>query len=384
MKRKIAYVITRLELGGAQQHCLYLAEHLDRSSWDVTLITGPGGILDEAALKIPCLKVIFLSELRHEIAPAADIHAVISLAKIFRKEKFTVVHTHSSKAGITGRIAAHLAGVPVVIHTIHGFPFHGYQPRLMRKAYTFLERLAAKFTTILIAVTEKDVEKGLRAGVGTKNQYRIIFCGIELEKFKNISADRSMLIEAAGFDKNSPVVGMIACFKPQKSPLDFVLAADLVRQKIPSARFVAIGDGILRPDIEKLIAERRLGGIIKLLGWRHDVPDLLSGMDVVVLTSKWEGLPLVVLQALSAGKPVVATAVDGTAGIIENGVNGFLVVPGDAGAMAEKIVQLLKEPGLRMKIGNAGKNMIVPDFDIRQVLVRITELYFAAFREPRL
>ena len=353
MKLNVLHIITKLELGGAQQNTLYCLLKHDRSKYNVFLVSGTEGILVKKAQQLKDVKVILLPGLKHELSPWSDLRCLFTLRKLFIKEKIDLVHTHSSKAGILGRLAARLAKVKIIVHTVHGFSFNEFQPVLKKKLYIFLERLAAKYTDKLIAVTGMDIEKGLKAKIGKPEKYTVIYSGFDLNEFTTLQ-NNAETKKGLGIEDGYKVVGMVACFKPQKNPLDFVSMAGLVKDKYSKTRFLLVGDGELRPEIEKLIAEKNLQKDIIITGWREDVARFIHVLDVFVLTSLWEGLPRVLPQAMCAKKPLVASAVDGSKEAVIDGKNGYLAAPGDYFALAERVVQLLLDEKLCKKMGEAG------------------------------
>jgi glycosyltransferase involved in cell wall biosynthesis len=314
---KVCHIITKLELGGAQRNTLYTVSHLDRERFQALLIAGAGGILDEEASRLSGVRVFFVRSLVREIRPLRDLAAFINVWRILRRERPDIVHTHSSKAGIIGRWAARLAGIPMIIHTFHGFPFHAFQPLPVRWLYIFLERITAPLTSRLIAVTTEDIRKGLDNGIGRPGQYTLIRSGIDLSYYKGLSVDRAHKRASLGIAADSPVVTTIGPFKPQKNLEDFVRVAGLVAARCPQARFLEIGDGTGRQDLEACIASLGLAGTVLLLGWRQDTGEILAASDVFVMTSLWEGLPRSVLEAMSLGLPVVANAVDGSLNVVD-------------------------------------------------------------------
>jgi len=380
-KFNLLHFITKLELGGAQQSTLYAVKNFDRDRFQVFLISGTDGLLAEEARQIPRTQVILLPELKHPIRLHYDFATFMHLVEILREMKIDLLHTHSSKAGIIGRLAAKLAGIPVIIHTIHGWSFNDYQPPWERKFYIMLERLAAKFTDRLIVVSTTDIEKGLRERIGQLHQYQLVRCGIEIDKFSHSEVDPRQKRQELGIDPRIPLVGMIACFKPQKAPLDFIRAAKIVNRYSSPVNFLLVGDGILRPQIESLIGEGNLNSRVVLTGWRHDIPEILASIDILVLSSLWEGLPRVFLQAMAAGKPIVATAVDGAREVIVEGANGYLVPPGQPEKLAEKIMELVSHPRRAKKMGAQGRKLLDSSFDINQMVEQLEEIYFSLLEE---
>ncbi|HEX9190817.1 MAG TPA: glycosyltransferase, partial [Candidatus Deferrimicrobiaceae bacterium] len=283
-----------------------------------------------------------------------------------------VVHTHSSKAGILGRAAARAAGADAIVHSIHGFGFHDGQSARVRSLYVGLERLAAKWTDAFVAVSEENIRTGEREGIFTGSRCRLIRSGFDTARFLGASRETGRRILGVG--EGDPVVGTVAVFKPQKAPLDFVAAAARVASEIPRARFVMVGDGELRAESERAVAAAGLEGRFSFLGWREEVPELIAACDVFLLTSRWEGLPKVVPQALIAGVPVVATAVDGTKEIVDHGIDGLLVAPGDVKALARGVADILSG---RVRLDAVRKrDRLVREFD-QGGMVRAQERLYA-------
>jgi glycosyltransferase involved in cell wall biosynthesis len=372
-RAKVVHLITRLELGGAQQNTLYCVLHHDRARFEVGLVAGEGGLLDSKAREIPDADVVLVPWLRHAIAPLHDAFAIPRLAR--RLAGVDLVHTHSSKAGILGRAAARLAGVGAVVHTVHGWSFNAFQPSAQRRLYVALERAAAGVTDRLICVSSADRELGLRSRIGEPSRYRIVRSGIDPTAFAPAPGARERAREALGFAPGTVVVGTIANLKPQKAPLDFVEAARLALARDPSLRFVFAGDGELRPEVERAIARAGLGGSVLLLGWREDVADVLAALDVFLLTSLFEGLPRSVLQAIAAERPVVVTDTGGTAEIVENGVTGFLVPPGDPAAAAAAVVALAGDPALRARFAASARGRLGDEFDVGRMVREVEAIY---------
>jgi glycosyltransferase involved in cell wall biosynthesis len=372
---RVAHVITRLELGGAQQNTLYCARNHDRRRFDVTLVAGAGGVLDDDARTIPDAEIHIVPWLRHPISPLQDAIAVRRLRDLFRRTGVDLVHTHSSKAGILGRIAARLARVPAIVHTVHGWSFNDVQPAWQRALYVRLERMAARWSDRLVTVSSRDREKGLAARIGTRNRYDVIHSGIEVDAFRRPGRPRDEMRRELGFGPDDVVVGSVANMKPQKAPLDFVRTAAAARTRDPRLRFLFAGDGPLRNQVERLVDELGVGDVVCLLGWRRDVADLFHAMDVFLLNSLFEGLPRSVLQAMAAGVPVVATSVDGTVEVVDDGRTGLLVPPGDPQAAADAVARMAGDDELRQGCVVEARGVLGGSFDVRVMLDELERLY---------
>ena len=359
----VVHVITKLELGGAQQDTLHTVAQLDRARFAPWLVCGEGGLLDDDARALPDVNVVFLPELVRPIRPIKDLAVVSRLARLLRplaRSGPVIVHTHSSKAGIVGRAAARCAGAGPVVHSIHGFGHAAIANRALRRMTVTTERIMARFTDAFIAVSERNRVQGEEQNLLAGRPCHVIRSGIDLADFAQADDLRDSARRSLGFEDDTPVVGMIACLKRQKAPVDFVELAQQVLERVPNARFFMAGDGELRGEVEARRDELELSDRLQLLGWRRDIPALLGALDVAVLTSRWEGLPRVCPQAMAAGKPMVATAVDGTPEAIMDGENGYLVQPGDMAAAADRVVELLMDEALRRRLGERGRASATP------------------------
>ena len=363
MRIKVAHVVTRLDLGGAQQNTLATVRALDPSRFDALLVCGEGGFFDAEVRADRNIRAIFLDSLVREISPLRDILATLELWKIFQSERPSVVHTHSSKAGILARLAAALAGVPVIVHTYHGFGFHDNQNPIAKFIYVSLERLCSRFTARLVYVSRANAVYAERQGLGPAKDATIIRSGVKLSDFP-AKVDAAKLKMAAGIGMHKPVVVSIGNLKPQKNAADFVAAAAKVSAKFPEARFVFIGDGPQRRALEAKAFSLGLEGILMFLGWRRDGAQWLAASDVFAMTSLWEGLPRALVEAMRTGLPAVCYATDGVVDVVRDGENGFLVPPGDVDAFADRLLRVLGDADLRRRLGAAAAVSIGPEFDL--------------------
>jgi glycosyltransferase involved in cell wall biosynthesis len=365
----VVHIITKLELGGAQQNTLFTVSHLDRARFRPILITGEAGLLDDEARQLPGVEFHQVPELVRPIRPLADVRALYRLTRLLRQLKPRVVHTHSSKAGILGRCAAYLAGVPIIIHSIHGFGFTPADHPVWRRVLIAVERVVGCVTTRFFAVSEANRQAGIALGFFSPDHCTLIRSGIDLQAFRHTQIDVEKKRRELDLEPEHPVIGMIAPLKPQKAPLDYVRLAALVHQANPEAQFLLVGDGELRPDVEAAIQQMGIGDVFRLLGWRRDVPEVLRCLDVLVLTSRWEGLPRVYLEALSSGVPIVGTNVDGADEVIRDGLNGYLRKPGDVQGMADAVLELLTHPEQARLMGRRGQ-AVAEEFDVHVMLRR--------------
>lgn len=379
MKAKVLHPITRMIVGGAQENTMLTAQLLDPERWGVDVVCGPqtgseGSLIETTQER--GVSLLIEPTLVREINPVQDVRAFFRLRKLMRDGAYDVVHTHSSKAGILGRWAAKAAGVPVIIHTVHGWGHHERQHPLVRWIYVTLEKLTLPITDKLIVVSGLNIDKGLADGIGTRDDYVVIRSGIEMDRFGNPQRSRDEMRTELGIPEEAVVVGTVTRLSPQKAPLDFVAMASTVAAQNPDTYFVMVGDGPLRGEVEAAVEEAGLTDQFVLTGLRRDVPELLTVFDVFALTSLWEGLPRVLPQAMATTLPVVATTSDGNAEIVSEGKNGYLVPPGETAQLTERILELLDDPVTRRRMGEAGCE-IAKEYDVRHMVSQIDELYRA-------
>ncbi|MBN1793648.1 MAG: glycosyltransferase family 4 protein [Candidatus Omnitrophica bacterium] len=376
---RLVHIITKLELGGAQKNALDIVAYFQREGYQVFLLTGPDGILSGEARKIAGITCIEVPHLVREIHPLKDIVAFFYIFCLLKKFKPHIVHTHSSKAGILGRLAARMAGIRSIYHTIHGYGFHPHQPFLLRKVLIACERIAAVVTTKLITVSLSDREVGLSEHIGKEAQYVTIPYGIKKNDYFG-SLEKGGLRKRLHLPQEACLVGTIACFKPQKGLFDFVRAARRVCDNTTDVAFIVVGDGALRNALQTAINACGLERFFYLLGWRRDVKEILHALDIFVLSSLWEGLPIVFLEAMCASLPIVATDVGGSREVIQDGHNGFLVDSTDWWGLADKVTFLVQHPKERRVMGKNSLRVMQmrEEFEKDHMLLHIKALYGAA------
>lgn len=368
---KVAHIITRLDFGGAQGNTLYTAAHLDRSRFDALIIAGPGGILDAKAQPG---RLVYARNLVRPINPFRDLAAFFELRSLLKGLKPDIVHTHSSKAGILGRLAAAAAGVPAVVHTFHGFGFHPRQGALKRGFYVLLEKLCAPLSAALVFVSRSNMETARAAGIGDPARYALIRSGVKLSDYP-AKADRAAVRAKLGLAPSDLVVLSIGNAKPQKNPGAFLEAAARLAPGRPSVRFVFVGGGEALESLRAQAAARGLGKTCLFTGWRDDSPELLAAADVFALTSLWEGLPRALVEAMKTGLPSVCYATDGVTDILRDGENGFCVPQGDLDAFCAALGRLLDDDALRRALAAGAAASDLAEFDIDFMVRRQEELY---------
>ena len=388
---KITHVITRLIVGGAQENTVATVLGLrQKPGVEVDLISGPTtgseGSLETKFSRAPEILSV-IPELVRPVHPLKDFLALRKLEKIFRAQKPGVVHTHSGKAGILGRFAARRAGVPVIIHTIHGPSFGNFQNGLSNLIFTAAERRAARATGHFIVVADAMKTQYLAAGIGRPEQYTKIFSGFDLEPFLTAKNDPA-LREKLGLQPDDFVVGTIARLVKLKGHDDlFAVASELVRQN-PKIKFLLVGDGEFRARFENLARSLKLERHFIFTGLvpPAEVPKFVGLMDALVHLSLREGLPRALPQALAAAKPVIAYDCDGAREVCLDGETGFLIQPGDLKTLTAKILQLSDNPKLRGQFGSRGQEFVRENFAVEQMVDSIYNLYLklAAERGIRL
>lgn len=367
---RVLHAITMLELGGAQRNTLDTCRLLDRGRFAVGLACADRGELFDEATRLAGVALFPLRRLRREVRPPDDLRALGELRRAIRAFRPDIVHTHSSKAGVLGRLAARRERVPVIVHSIHGFGFGSHQAAPVRWAFLAAERLVAPWTTQFVAVSRRNLEQGVALGLFPRERARLIRSGIDLTAFRQPGGGGE-LRRSLGIPAGAPLVVQVACFKPQKAPERFVELAALVARRVPAAHFLLVGDGDLRGRLEAQRSAAGLDGRLHLPGWRRDVAAVYAAAAVVTLTSRFEGLPRVLVEALTAGVPVAAMAVDGVVEVVRDGVNGCLVGEGDTAALAARVVELLGDPGRRAALAARAPEGL-DEFD-RDTMVRQQE-----------
>ncbi|MBI4552246.1 MAG: glycosyltransferase family 4 protein [Candidatus Latescibacteria bacterium] len=374
---KVVHLITRLDRGGSAEVVLQLAARLDRDRYDVEVVSGRtiDPVCDLAHYtRTTGVPITMLPRLRREVAPADDPIACVQVYRYLRRSRPDLVHTHSSKAGIVGRLAARAAGTPVIVHAPHGHVFYGYFGRLATHAFILAERLTARWTDRIITLTELEKQDHLRVRIGRPEQFVPIPCGIDLSRFSAAEQEGRTLREGLQLRPGELLVLWAGRLVPIKGCDAFLRACTIVVRQHDTARFVIVGDGPLAESLRKMASRLGLDDRVRFVGYRSDIPAWMWAADVFVLSSLNEGLGRVLLEAMACQTPIVATDVGGVSEIVQTGETGLLVPPADPERLAEGILTLLRETERARAMGERGYQRAL-GFDLRVMVDRTAAVY---------
>lgn len=381
MKYRVLLTMTHTGIGGVTEHVLALARSLDPNLFEVTVASAPGGPYEKEFIQSGIPFVAIPSYVRH-LHPVHDARAILSLVRLLKKERFDIVHAHGPKAGFLARLAARLCSVPVVMYTHHGIVFHSRQSAIKRYVYRNLEALATTWTHKLVCVSEYNRDTLLRAGIGRRDDYVVVWNGVDPSPYQ-LQEPESLLINQVRTSLNiAPtdiVIAMVARLEEPKDPVLLVRAAAHIDSGIPW-KILFVGDGSLRPHVERVARELRIESKVVITGFRSDVPAVLAASDIAVLASKSEGLPISVIEAMMAGKPVVATSVGGTREVVVDNETGFLVPVDDPISLGNRLSILAAHADLRSHMGALGRSRALELFSWDRMSQQISTLYLDQLR----
>lgn len=384
---RVTHIITRLVVGGAQENTLATVIGLHRTPGvSVRLIsgptTGPEGSMESSLADYPGTLTIVPSLIR-PIHPWKDFTALRQLTRLLKQQQPDIVHTHSGKAGILGRIAAARAGVPVIIHHIHGPSFGTFQGALANFIFTAAERYAAKFTTHFVCSATAMTKLYLAAGIGHPENYTRVFSGFKIEPFAQATNDLR-LRDQLRIPRDAFVIGKIARLFPLKGHADLLAAFQKILPQCPQAHLLFVGDGSLRPQLEQRVRELNLADKVTFTGLvpPDDVPRYVGIMDCLAHLSAREALSRALPQALAAGKPVVAYDFDGANEVCLDNQTGFIVRLGHENAAAERLLLLARNPELRAEFGQRGQKLVRENFAVDAMVSQLLQLYRRLLGHP--
>jgi len=375
---KVLHLITTLpRLSGAADNTRYTVNLLDPGRYEVHLAAGSSPF--DASRVARHVRTEMLPHLGRPLSPVRDALATRELRRLLRRERYDIVHTHNSKAGILGRVAARLAGVPVVVHTAHTISWVASGVAPVNGAYLWAERACAPLCDKIITVSEANRARYMAARVGRPEQYVTVYSGVETQAYLS-GAEREGFRREVSAGPQTRVVVWLGRLNRQKDPLTYVRACRLLADRLPDVRFLLVGEDSvgesLDPEVRRLVDDLHLTSTFTLLGYRADVPRILAGADLVMHSSLYEGLGRSIVEAMLAGVPLAATAVDGVCEAVVSGERGgLLVAPGDPAALADAATRLMAEPDLAARVTAAGRRWALERFDVGTMVTTIDELY---------
>lgn len=366
-KLKICHVITRMIVGGAQENTLLTIKGHLAAGHEVVLATGPspgreGKLLENTGM--PEFPIVEFPDMVRNISPWHDMRAYFALKKYFRQEKFDVVHTHSSKAGVIGRLAARAAGVPVVVHTVHGQAFHPYQSKLKNALYIFLERFSARRCDKIYAVAQAMIDQCVAAKVAPPEKYMVVYSGMDTANFAAVRREKE-LREKLGIPEDAFTVSTVARLFQQKGYEFVIPAAKKVIAAAPQVHFLLVGDGPMYNELKANLKAEKIDGNFHFAGLVPpcEVSRYIAQSELLWHLSLHEGLPRAVVQALATGIPAIGFALDGTPEVVLDGKTGYTTAPCDIDAVVKRTLELLRNDALRRQMGSAGQAMVLEQFD---------------------
>jgi glycosyltransferase involved in cell wall biosynthesis len=379
---KILRVIARLNMGGPALHVAYLTAGLRDRGYETILVAGSLARGEDSMAFVADeldVHVASVPELSREISPLRDLRSILHVARLIRRERPDILHTHTAKAGTVGRVAALIAGdarPPIVLHTFHGHVLRGYFDPLRAFGFRLLERWLARSSTCLIAVSPQVRDDLVALGVAPREKFVVVRLGIELEQRVRADADaRAETRRLLGIPTDAFVVGWIGRMTGVKNTDDVLAALRLLRDRGVDAYLLMVGDGPDREHVERRAHEL---GIVKkclFVGYQEDVARWYAGFDAMILPSVNEGTPVSAIESLAARRPVVATRVGGVPDVVEEGEDGYLVDSGDAGALADRLQRLAADPALRERMGDHGRARVLQRYAVSRLVDDIDRLY---------
>jgi glycosyltransferase involved in cell wall biosynthesis len=373
-RARVLHVITRMNIGGPARHVLALMPGLREHGFETLVAFGTPEPDEGELIPDPDEPSVRIATLRRPIDPAADQRAITELTRVAARFRPDVVHTHMAKAGALGRSVARRVKARAVVHTFHGHVLEGYFASPANSAFVIAERRLARRTDALIAVSASTRDDLLALGIGTPERWTVVPLALDLRPLLELEMTSDEARAWLDLPHGVPTVGIVGRLVPIKNHVLFLEAAARISQERPDVVFVIAGDGELRSMLEAE-AGRSVGERIRFLGWTTDLPGLYAALDVVVSTSLSEGTPVALIEALAAGRPVVATDVGGVSDVVEHGRSGFLAASGDAEGLARAVLDLLEHDGLRREMGQAGRADVAERYSARRIAGVTADLY---------
>jgi glycosyltransferase involved in cell wall biosynthesis len=372
---RIIHIHTLPVISGSGLNTYLTMRGMDRTAYEVELACAPGGKLIDL-IRGGGMKVRLFKNLVQPLHPLKDLLGLIDLTRFLRKQRYHIVHTHNSKAGFIGRLAARWAGVPIIVHTVHGFAFHDREPAWRQILFRNLERLASRWCDKMVFISQPLIDWALRERIARKEKIQKIYSGIELDHFEPVpEGEKKALKEAWGIREEAPVVGIVSKLWEGKGHTVLIHAFEGLKREIPEAVLVIAGEGYLRDKLSDLVDRLGLKGSVLFTGFQMDVRRIIATFDVAVLPSFFEGMGRVLLEAMAMGKPVVASSVGGIPDLVHHGKTGFLVTPGSVSELKSGLLTLIRNKALAKEMGEEGRMRISEEFSAGRMAQSIEKLY---------
>lgn len=374
---RVLRVIARMNLGGPAHQAALLSGRLDSQRYQTLLVSGRVGPGEEEHAQLDGVTVRYLDSLGSDIRPLRDLRALVALIRLTRAFRPDIVHTHTAKAGLLGRTAALLSSRPrpIVVHTYHGHVLRCYFGPLKSRMFRYLERALARVSDRLIGVSSATVDELVELGVASRSKFVVVPLGLELEAFLalDLEPDPGFRREL-GAGPDDVLFTYTGRLVPIKRPDTMLRALAIARSGGAAVRVVVVGDGTMRPELEKLARELGCADAVRFLGYRRDLPRIAAASDAALLTSDNEGTPVALIEAAAAGRPAVSTRVGGVADIVVDGA-GFLAAPGDEAGIAASMTWLAADPAARRDMGSHAREHVRRHFGADRLLGDIDALY---------
>lgn len=379
----VCHVITRFIRGGADENTLYSCNGQAATGCRVSLVHGGNAHPQMLARLDPAVEQYRLDPLRREVSPLHDLAALGRLTALLAKLRPDIVHTHTSKTGILGRLAARLAGVPVIVHGVHILPFLSVGP-VKRQCYLALEKAMVPFTDFFIDVGQAMLDESLRYGLGAPHQHRVIPSGMDTEAFVAAGSSRpDFRALLPGFDPPSAgprFLALVSALEPRKRQYEFLDVFAALIHDVPETVLLLVGEGPDHDRLQRRAAELGLARHVVLTGFREDVAQIMALADVCLLASRREGLPRVLIQYALTGRPIIATDIPGSAEVVCHGENGFLVDAGDLAQMLPPLRRLLHDADLRAAMGESSRRRDLSRWGVGHMVTEIAQVYTEVLR----
>jgi len=372
---KVLHIHTLPIISGSGLNTYLTMKGMNRGTYRSELACSPGGKLIDL-VEGAGMKVIPFRNLVQPLHPLKDALVLMELTRFLKKERYQVVHTHNSKAGFVGRLAARLAGVPVAVHTVHGFAFHDREPPWRRALFRNVERLASRWCDRMIFISQPLIDWALAERIVDRRKVLKIYSGIELEHFNPVPDEQKRSLRKKwGIREDGAVIGIVSKLWDGKGHELLIRAFQGVKEEINEAVLVIVGEGYLHRELSHLVQRLGLNGAVIFTGFQMDVSRVIATFDVAVLPSLFEGMGRVLLEAMAMEKPVVASRVGGIPDIVHDGVNGILVSPGNVQELKANLIKTLRNPGMAREMGKRGRRRINDEFSADTMVKSIGRVY---------